>query len=143
MNEESNDLLEVPAGAPYGSDPSVAPLRQAGYSAYLDTTTGKVGVLASAGRHNHENTVVVPGWDKGIVALSGDDTFTSPSTRARPNLSQLYLSRAHNANHFIKDDTTLWAFRVTAHARRPGGSGGPFQRRERLLRDRRRPDVAG
>ena len=46
VNEESNDLLEVPDGAPYGTDPSVAPLRQAGYSAYLDTTTGKVGVLA-------------------------------------------------------------------------------------------------
>ncbi|MEO6206881.1 MAG: hypothetical protein ABIP77_02855, partial [Candidatus Limnocylindrales bacterium] len=33
----------------------------------------------------------------------------------RPNLSQLYMSRALNANHFIKDDGTLWAFRVTAN----------------------------
>lgn len=114
VGEESNDLLEVPAGAPYGSDPAIAPLRQAGYAAYLDTTTGKVGVIPSAGRHNHENMVVVPGWSKGIVALSGDDTFTSTSSPARPNLSQLYLSRAHSANQFIKDNTTLWAFRVTA-----------------------------
>jgi hypothetical protein len=41
VNEESNDILPVPVGAPYGSDPSVAPYRQAGYSVYLDTTTGK------------------------------------------------------------------------------------------------------
>lgn len=115
VNEESNDLLQIPAGAPYGSDPSIAPLRQAGYTAYVDTTTDKVGVIASAGRHNHENMVIVPGWKKGIVALSGDDTFTFPSTIERPNLSQLYLSRAHNANHFIKDNTQLWAFRVTAN----------------------------
>jgi hypothetical protein len=126
VNEESNDLLEVPAGAPYGSDPSVAPLRQAGYSAYLDTTTGKIGVLASAGRHNHENMVIVPGWKNGIVALSGDDTFTFPSTPARPNLSQLYQSQADNANHFIKDDTTLWAFRVTGTGAGPVDPEDPF-----------------
>ncbi len=115
VNEESNDILPVPAGAPYGSDPSVAPNRQGGLTAYYDTATGKYGVLPGAGRHNHENTVIVPGWKRGIVALSGDDTFTSTSSPARPNLSQLYMSRAHNANHFIKDDSTLWAFRVTAN----------------------------
>ncbi len=114
VNEESNDILPVPAGAPYGSDPSVAPNRQGGYTAYLDTQTGKVGVLAGAGRHNHENQVVVPGWDKGIVSLSGDDTFTSTSSPARPNLSQLYLYSARNAAHFLNDDGTLWGFRVTA-----------------------------
>ncbi len=81
VNEESNDVVPVPAGAPYGADPAApAGQRQGGYSAYLDTRTGKVGVLAGAGRLNHENTVVVPGWKKGIYALTGDDTFTSPST---------------------------------------------------------------
>jgi hypothetical protein len=119
VNEESNDQLPVPAGAPYGSDPSITPLRQAGYSAFLDTATGKYGTLAGAGRHNHENLVIVPGWKKGIVDLSGDDTFTTPSTPERPNLSQLYLSMASNANHFIKDDQALYAFRVTAT------NGGP------------------
>ena len=115
VNEESNDILPVPVGAPYGSDPSVAPNRQAGLTGFYDTVTGKYGVLPGAGRHNHENTVIVPGWKKGIVALSGDDTFTSTSSPTRPNLSQLYMSRALNANHFIKDDGTLWAFRVTAN----------------------------
>jgi len=130
VNEESNDILPVPAGAPYGSDPSVAPYRQGGYSAYIETTSGlgetsKIGVLTSGGRHNHENQVIVPGWRKGIVSLSGDDTFTSPSTVARPNLSQLYMLRAKNANHFLKDDGTLWAFRVTGTQAGPVAPADP------------------
>lgn len=113
VNEETNDILPVPAGAPYGSDPFLAPDRQGGYAAYLDTRTGKVGVIEGAGRMNHENLVVVPGWKKGTFALTGDDTFTSTSSPARPNLSQLYLYGARNASHFLKDDGKLWAFRVT------------------------------
>lgn len=107
LNEESNDVLPVPAGASYGPDPFLAPNRQAGYSVYLDTVTGKSGVLAGTGRHNHENQVIVPGWKKGIVALSGDDTFTAPS-------SQLYMFQSASWKHFQKDEGTLWAFRVTA-----------------------------
>jgi len=114
VNEESNDILPVPPGAVYGSDLSVAPNRQAGYSAFLDTKTGKVDVLASAGRHNHENQVIVPAWRKKVVALSGDDTFTSPSDEARPNLSQLYMTTARTSSKFLRDKGTLWAFRVTA-----------------------------
>jgi hypothetical protein len=114
VNEESNDILEVPARAPYGADPSVAPYRQAGFAAYLDTKSGKVDVLQGSGRHNHENTVIVPGWRKGIVALSGDDTFTSTSSPAMPNLSQLYMTTAKDDKAFLKDRNTLWAFRVTA-----------------------------
>ncbi len=117
VNEESNDVLPVPAGAPYGADPSLTPNRQAGYSVFLDTVTGKTGVLASQGRHNHENNVIVPGGWGGIIGLSGDDTFTFPSTAARPNLSQLYMSASKNWQHFQKDESTLWAFRVT-------GTGG-------------------
>jgi hypothetical protein len=107
VNEESNDILPVPPGAPYAADPFLAPNRQAGYSAHLDTVTGKVGVLASAGRHNHENQVIVPAWKKGIVALSGDDTFSAPS-------SQLYMFTSQSWKHFQKDEGKLWAFRVTA-----------------------------
>ncbi|MFL5683538.1 MAG: hypothetical protein ACJ769_12935 [Chloroflexota bacterium] len=114
-NEESNDPLAVPAGAVYGPDPAYGGdnVRQAGYSVSLDTANGKVGVLAGAGRHNHENQVVVPGgWDD-LVSLSGDDTFTSPSTPARPNLSQLYAFSSKNWKSFQKDDGNLMAFRVT------------------------------
>ncbi len=115
VNEESNDQIPVTAGMPYGTDPAAsAGRRQAGYAAYLDTENGKVGVLAGQGRHNHENTVVVPGgWAKGIVSLSGDDTFTSTSTAERPNLSQLYMSVAKNWKAFQKDEGTLMGFRIT------------------------------
>ncbi len=114
-NEESNDPLAVPAGAVYGADPAYggANVRQAGYSVMLDTATGKLSVLAGAGRHNHENQVIVPGGWKGLFSLSGDDTFTFPSTPARPNLSQLYAFSSKNWKSFQKDEGTMWAFRVT------------------------------
>ena len=120
VNEESNDPLGVPAGATYGSDPSAVALygagtRQAGYSAFLDTRTGKVGTLEAQGRMNHENNVIVPGgWRNKIVGLSGDDTFTFPSTPERPNLSQFYMSVSRNWSAFEKDQSSLLAFRVTA-----------------------------
>lgn len=113
LNEESNDVIPVPAGAVYGSDPSVAPNRQAGYSVSLDTETGDIAALSSLGRHNHENTVIVPGGWSDLVSLSGDDTFTFPSTEDRPNLSQLYMGLADDADAFTSDDSTLYAFRVT------------------------------
>ena len=123
VNEESNDILDVPAGAPYGPDSaSLGAQRQAGYAAYLDTRTGMFDVIPGAGRHNHENTVVVPGgWSKEIVSLSGDDTFTSTSSPAMPNLSQLYMYGARNWKKFIEDQGALWAFRVTGT-----GDPGPF-----------------
>lgn len=115
VNEESNDPLAVPAGALYGPDPAYggANVRQAGYAVYLDTANGKVGVVEGAGRHNHENTVIVPGGWGGIVSLSGDDTFTFPSTPDRPNLSQVYMFASQNWKAFQKDEGALWAFRVT------------------------------
>lgn len=107
VNEESNDVLQVPAGAPYGEDPALLGFRQAGYSVYLDTKTGSYDEIASLGRYNHENTVIVPGgWDK-LVALSGDDTFDAPA-------SQLYLQLADDAEAFKADEGDLYAFQVTA-----------------------------
>jgi hypothetical protein len=128
VNEESNDVLPVPAGAPYGADaPSLGAQRQAGYAAYLDTSTGSFDVIAGAGRHNHENTVVVPGgWARQIVSLSGDDTFTSTSSPAMPNLSQLYMYAAKDAKHFLGDNGALWAFRVTGTDDGPVNPSDPF-----------------
>lgn len=126
VNEESNDLIPVPAGAPYGSDPSATPKRQAGYSAYLDTKTGTFDNLASAGRMNHENLVVVPGWDKGIHALTGDDTFTTTSSPTRPNLSALYMLSAKDPKKFLNDQGTLYAFRVTATDAGPVDAANPL-----------------
>lgn len=126
LNEESNDVIPVPAGAVYGSDPSVAPNRQAGYAVYLDTVTGIFDALPNQGRHNHENTVIVPGGWGDVVALSGDDTFTFPSTEDRPNLSQLYMGLSDDAAAFRADDTTLWAFQVT------GTDAGPVDPEDRF-----------
>ncbi len=106
-NEESNDLLDVPAGAPYGPDPSIAPKRQAGYSVYLDAANGHFAVIPGMGRHNHENTMPVPGgWDE-LALISGDDTFSAPA-------SQLYLYTAEDDTAVRNDQGELWAFRVTA-----------------------------
>jgi hypothetical protein len=55
---------------------------------------------------NHENSVVVPGgWDD-IVVLTGDDTFTPPS-------SQFYLFQTRSERALRRDQGNLWAFRVT------------------------------
>lgn len=107
-NEESNDVLPVPANATYGSDPSVAPNRQAGYTVVLDTVTGEYKPIPGMGRHNHENQVLVPGgWDHKLAFLSGDDTFTAPG-------SQLYMYLANSAGDVLSDSGHLYAFRVTS-----------------------------
>ena len=108
VNEESNDIIDVVDGAPYGADPAIAPYRQAGYSAALNTAVDDdVTVLSRMGRHNHENTVVVPGGWKWTATLSGDDTFSAPS-------SQLYLHTANDPGQLLSDKGQLWAFQATA-----------------------------
>ena len=95
VNEESNDIIDVVPGAPYGADPAIAPYRQAGYSVALNADVDDdVTVLSRMGRHNHENTVVVPGGWKWTASLSGDDTFTAPS-------SQLYLHTANDPEQVL------------------------------------------
>jgi hypothetical protein len=106
-NEESNDLLTVPSGAVYGSDPSIAPLRQAGYSVVMDAATGDYDVVPGLGRMNHENAVPIPGGWAGFSLLTSDDTFDAPS-------SQLYQYRAANESAIWNDTGNLWAFQVTA-----------------------------
>ena len=113
VNEESNDVITVPAGAPYGADPSTTPFRQAGYSVALDTDDFTFDEIAGLGRHNHENTVVVPGGWADVAVLSGDDTFTAPS-------SQLYLYLADSIDGLRADTGSLWAFQVT------GTDSGPL-----------------
>ena len=114
LGEESNDQLLVPRRAKYGADPSLGANRQGGLTVFLDTKTGKYDALEGHGRHNHENTVIVPGgWRRQIVDLSGDDTFTTTSSPERPNLSQLYMHITRNANSFVRGEGTLFGFRVT------------------------------
>jgi len=107
VNEESNDRLPVVAGAQYGADSAIAPLRQAGYTVWLDAATGEYKPIPGMGRMNHENQVIVPGgWDD-IVSVSGDDTFSAPG-------SQLYMYKASSPGAFKQDKGSLLAFQVTA-----------------------------
>lgn len=117
--EETNDIVSVPAGAPYGPDPALAPNRQGGYAVILDAQTGAFTQVAGMGRHNHENTVVVPGGWNQIAMLSGDDTFTAPS-------SQLYMYLANHEQHIWEDKGSLWAFRVTRTGDGPVNPNDPF-----------------
>ncbi len=118
-NEESNDVIDVPAGAPYGPDPAVAPQRQAGYVVALDAATGTFSQIAGMGRHNHENTVVVPGGWNQFAALSTDDTFTATT-------SQLYMYLFNHESHLWQDKGSLWAFRVTRTQDGPVDPTDPF-----------------
>lgn len=117
--EETNDIVAVPAGAPYGPDFALAPNRQGGYAVVLNTETGAFTQVAGMGRHNHENTVVVPGGWNQIVMLSGDDTFNAPS-------SQLYMYLANQESHIFEDKGSLWAFRVTRTGTGPVDATDPF-----------------
>lgn len=104
-NEETNDIVDVPAGAPYGADPALAPQRQGGYAVVLDTESGEYTQVAGLGRLNHENTVALPGYNQ-IALLTTDDTFTATT-------SQLYMYLANHESHVWQDKGSLWAFQVT------------------------------
>ncbi len=117
-NEEANDVVDVPTDAPYGPDPGLNGQRQAGYVVVLDTETGDFTQVAGMGRHNHENTIAVPGWNQ-LMMLSTDDTFNAPS-------SQLYMYLANHESHVWQDKGSLWAFRVTRTDGGPVDATDPF-----------------
>ena len=113
-NEESPDyVLRQTASWPpvMGS----AEEEEAGYVVALDVRTGKHRPIPGMGRHNHENSVAIPGYGHPVV-LSGDDTFTSgPLTGvfpagAVPSQSQLYSYIAESTDKLMADEGDLWAF---------------------------------
>jgi hypothetical protein len=88
---------------------------QIGLVIALDVQTGKFHPIYGMGRHNHENSIPMPGFGKPVV-LSGDDTFTSgPLTGvfpadAVPAQSQLYSYIAPDTDALLADQGDLWAF---------------------------------
>ena len=90
--------------------------KQIGLVVALDVQTGQHHPIYGMGRHNHENSVPIPGFDD-LVVLSGDDTFTNgpltggifPTGFARSQ-SQLYSYIAPNTDALLADDGELWAF---------------------------------
>ena len=97
-NEEATDLVNRTGTAwPAGPNPE-----QAGVVAAHDVKSGQTRSIYGMGRHNHENSVGVPGYGYPVV-LSGDDTFTAPA-------SQLYMYTARNGRAVWNDEGSLWAF---------------------------------
>jgi hypothetical protein len=101
-NEEATDVvnregLAWPADPAFGSQPE-----QAGVVVALDIKSGEYRTIYGMGRHNHENSVAIPGFDD-LVVLSGDDTFSAPS-------SQLYSYIASDTDALWDDEGDLWAF---------------------------------
>jgi hypothetical protein len=113
-NEESPDYVfrtEDSWPPPIG-DPNE---EEAGVVIALDARSGKHHAIYGMGRHNHENSLAIPGYGHPVV-LSGDDTFTSgpllgvADTPDVPAQSQLYSYIARNTGDVLKDKGDLWAF---------------------------------
>jgi hypothetical protein len=85
----------------------------------LDVKSKQYHVIYGMGRHNHENSVAIPGFDD-LVVVSGDDTFTSgpltippggPNTQtSAASQSQLYSYIASDTDSLLADEGDLWAF---------------------------------
>jgi hypothetical protein len=113
-NEESLDyvLRQEDSWPPALDDPAA---RQVGLVVALDVRTGQQRPIYGMGRHNHENSVALPGFDS-LVVLSGDDTFTSgPLTGvfpagAVPSQSQLFSYIAPSTEALLADEGDLYAF---------------------------------
>jgi hypothetical protein len=78
--------------------------RQIGAVVAIDEKSGAVRPIWGMGRHNHENSVAIPGYGHPVV-LSGDDTFVS-----NPAQSQLYSYIAKNGHQVWNDQGDLYAF---------------------------------
>ena len=83
--------------------------RQIGVVVAYDPETGQNEPIWGMGRHNHENSVAIPGYGYPVL-LSGDDAFNQNAPQ-----SQLYsyiadAVGADDADAVWDDDGDLWAF---------------------------------
>ena len=104
-NEEATDFV-FRTGESWPAPASEPPAEQAGLVVAYDVKTGARRPIYGMGRHNHENSVPVPGFDD-LVVLSGDDTFSS-----NPASSQLYAYIAPDADAIWNDTGRLYGFKV-------------------------------
>ena len=98
-NEEATDFVNR-TGEAYPPGPGA---EQAGVVVAYDVKSGDFKSIYGMGRHNHENSVAVPGYGHPVV-LSGDDTFSAPA-------SQLYLYEAASSAALWADTGKLYAFK--------------------------------
>jgi hypothetical protein len=105
-NEESVDWVNR-SGKAWPATIGADEARQSGVVVVHDIKTGRTQAIWGMGRHNHENSVAIPGFAE-LVLLSGDDTFTN-----NPSQSQLYSYIAPNTDAVWNDTGGLWAFKST------------------------------
>jgi hypothetical protein len=114
-NEETPDYVfrQEDSWPPPIGDPAE---EEAGLVIARDVRTGKQHPIYGMGRHNHENSVAIPGYGHPVV-LSGDDTFTSGPLGTVtglppvvPSQSQLYSYIAPSTDALMADEGDLWAF---------------------------------
>jgi hypothetical protein len=99
-NEEARDHVNR-TGAAWPPGPGA---EQPGVVVALDVKNGAYKSIYGMGRHNHENSVGVPGYGYPVL-LSGDDTFVS-----NPPESQLYMYVAADGDAVWNDEGKLFAF---------------------------------
>ena len=102
-NEEGIDWVNR-TGTAWPATVGADEARQIGTVVAIDEKTGKTKPIWGMGRHNHENSVAIPGYGKPVV-LSGDDSFVS-----NPAQAQLYSYIADDADAVWNDEGDLWAF---------------------------------
>lgn len=78
--------------------------RQIGAVVAYDLNSKTSQPIWGMGRHNHENTVAIPGFGYPVL-LSGDDSFNQVAPQ-----SQLYAYIAGNADDVWNDEGDLWVF---------------------------------
>ncbi len=105
-NEEARDIVLRQEDSWHQPGVSLAEpnAEQAGVVVAYDVKSGTYRSIYGMGRHNHENSVGVPGYGYPVV-LSGDDTFDAPA-------SQLYLYKARNGADVWNDRGALNAFKA-------------------------------
>ena len=104
-NEEARDIVLRQADSWHQTTVALTEpgAEQAGVVVAYDIKSGAFKSIYGMGRHNHENSVGIPGYGHPVV-LSGDDTFDAPA-------SQLYLYSAASGAGFWNDNGTLYAFK--------------------------------
>jgi hypothetical protein len=102
-NEEGIDWVKR-TGKAWPTTVGAADSRQIGTVVAQDVLTGVTKPIWGMGRHNHENSLAVPGYGHPVV-LSGDDSFVND-----PAQSQVYSYIADSANDVMNDRGELYAF---------------------------------
>ena len=102
-NEEGIDWVKR-EGKAFPATIGADDARQIGVVVAYDPKKDKSRPIWGMGRHNHENSVAVPGYGHPVL-LSGDDAFVNV-----PAQSQVYSYIAKNSNAVWKDQGDLWAF---------------------------------